>query len=451
MIVKPAIQADIKDSNRPYAPRGAALDLFYCKAHEILIEGPAGTGKSRAVLEKLHLCAKKYPGMRALLVRKTRASCTQSILVTFEEKVVEARSSILGGASRMTRQSYRYQNGSEVVVGGLDNADRIMSSEYDIIAVFEATECTEDDWEKLKSRLRNGKMPYQQIIADCNPQAPTHWLNVRFADCTSTSMARRRMLSRHEDNPACTAAYVETLSALTGVRRDRLYLGRWVAAEGVVYPEFDRSVHVIDRFDVPSDWRRIRSIDFGFTNPAVVQWWAIDGDGRMYLYREIYHTGLIVSDPKGTVDDLSKQVLRLSGKELIEYTVSDHDAEDRETLHRAGVWTKAATKDISPGLQAVSARLKKAGDGKPRLYLMRDALVTTDTTLRAAGRPTCTADEFDVYVWPDTRDGASAKEQPTKDNDHGMDAMRYAVMSLDSGGLGLSLRVLSARRTNELA
>jgi uncharacterized membrane protein len=54
----------------------------------------------------------------------------------------------------------------------------------------------------------------------------------------------------------------------------------------------------------------------------------------------------------------------LSQGEAIEATVADHDAEDRATLERYGVYTQPATKDVSPGIQAVQARLRRAGDGK---------------------------------------------------------------------------------------
>ena len=54
-----------------------------------------------------------------------------------------------------------------------------MSTEYDMIYVQEATELTEDDWEALTTRLRNGRAPIQQLIADCNPAEPTHWLKAR--------------------------------------------------------------------------------------------------------------------------------------------------------------------------------------------------------------------------------------------------------------------------------
>ena len=78
----------------------------------MLISGPAGTGKSRGCLEKLHFLASKYAKMRGLIVRKTRASLTESALVTFEEKVVPANHPILNGAGRAHRQAYRYPNGS---------------------------------------------------------------------------------------------------------------------------------------------------------------------------------------------------------------------------------------------------------------------------------------------------------------------------------------------------
>jgi phage terminase large subunit len=114
--------------------------------------------------------------MRALIVRKTRTSLTESALVTFEDKVLPEHSRLTEGAQRRLRQSYSYPNGSNIVVGGLDDSQRVMSTEYDMIYVMEAIEATENDWENLTTRLRNGVMPYQQIIADTNPDAPTHWL-----------------------------------------------------------------------------------------------------------------------------------------------------------------------------------------------------------------------------------------------------------------------------------
>jgi len=414
-------------SHRPYQPRGAARQLLYCRDTEVLIEGPAGTGKTRAVLEKIHLCASKYPGMRALLVRKTRQSMTQSVLVTFETHVLPDDSPILQGPSRATRMSYHYPNGSEVVVGGIDKSSRIMSTEYDMIAVFEGRELTQDDWESLLTRLRHGVMPYQQALIDTNPDAPTHWLNQRALQGKMT-----RLLSRHEDNPAVTANYLATLDQLSGARRLRLRQGQWSASQGAVYDSWDAATHLIDRFDIPAHWRRIRAIDLGFSNPFVCQWWAIDPDGRMYLYREIYHT-------RRLVEDHARQIVQLSAGESIEATLADHDAEDRATLHRHGVMTQPARKAISQGIQLVQSRLRNAADGRPRLMLLRDSLVETDFRLADARLPDRTEQEFDSYVW-DTR---QTRELPIDANNHGLDALRYAVAYVDADTTNkLSLQVI---------
>jgi len=140
------IRTQRHDPQKKYRPYGAAREMWCCKEKEILIDGPAGTGKTRAIVEKANLIAMKYPGSRILFVRATRASLTQSVLVTFEEKVLPEGSPVKKGARKDFRQSYRYPNGSEIVLGGMDNPDRIMSTEYDIICAFESTELGEDAW-----------------------------------------------------------------------------------------------------------------------------------------------------------------------------------------------------------------------------------------------------------------------------------------------------------------
>jgi PBSX family phage terminase large subunit len=405
-------------------PRGAALDLLYDRAPELLIEGPAGTGKTLACLTKLHVCLAKYPRSRALIARKTRESLTESALVEFEGSVLVGRAAAIArGADRSRRQRYTYPNRSELVVSGMDKNSKIMSAQYDLIYVPECTELSEDDWESLTTRNRNNVMPYQQMIADCNPSSPTHWLNQRANQGGMT-----RLLSRHEDNPSVTPEYLDTLRRLTGVRRARLYEGRWAAAEGIVYDNYDATTHLIDRFPIPAEWRRFRVVDFGYTNPFVCQWWAIDGDGRLYRYRELYRTQRLVSDHAG-------DIAKWSSGESYAATVADHDAEDRATLHACGIPTVAAYKAVGVGIQAVQDRLRPAGDGRPRLFLLRDALVSRDERLVEAKKPLCTEQEIDGYVWQKAADGRPVKEEPVKVDDHGCDTMRYAVAWAD--GLGV--------------
>jgi phage terminase large subunit len=418
--------------HKPYQPYGAAIAYLYDKYGEVLLEGPAGTGKSRVSLEKIHLVCEKYPSTRVLIVRKTRVSCTESVLVTFEEKVLPEGHYLTDGAQRENRRSYQYHNGSSIVVGGMDKASRFMSTEFDIIYVPEATELAESEWESLASRInRPGQIsaiPYNQLIGDCNPDAPTHWLNQR---CIAGKTHRH--ISRHEDNPGLynhargewtTAgrAYMETLERLSGVRYARLRQGIWAAAEGLIYEEFDAARHIIDPFAIPPNWRRVRSIDFGYTNPFVCQWWAISPDESWYRYREIYHTQRLV-------EDHARDILRLSQGERFEDTYADHDAEDRATLERYGIKTTAANKAVSVGIQQVQAMLKPQGNGKPRLFLFRNALVQRDSALVNAKKPTCTEEELPGYIWEPPKDGRPAKEVPVKLDDHGVDAMRYGVVT----------------------
>lgn len=224
------------------------------------------------------------------------------------------------------------------------------------------------------------------------------------------------------------AAYLRRLRNLTGVRKERLYFGRWVSAEGMIYDQWQSATHVVyEYFAIPRDWRRYIAIDFGFTNPLVVQFWALDHDGRAYLYREIYQTGLLVEDAALMAKGLCV------GEPPPQAVICDHDAEGRATWERHfGGSTVPAFKGIAEGIQAVQARTRVQADGKPRLYIFKDALVHVDEDLRDDHLPLSTEYEFESYVWEKTRTGV--KETPVDAMNHGMDAMRYFVCYVDGIG-----------------
>ena len=421
-------------TNIVYERTDCYYDLHVPGAEHYLANGiiSHNTGKSRACLEKVNWVCEKYPKTRYAMLRKTRRSLTQSGMITFEQRVLfNPRAVPFHGGD----QEYRYPNGSVIGVAGLDDPGKLFSSEWDGLYVQQAEDLDESDWESLFRSLRAWTVPYQQVIGDCNPAAPSHWIKGRAASGKLTLLE-----SRHEDNPELWdverqvwtergRVYLEDLDALTGARYRRLRLGQWAGAEGAVYEKtWDKAIHVIERREIPKEWPRYWAVDFGYTNPFTWGAYAEDPDGRLILYKEIYHTRVLVEDHAKRIIEVTK------GEPNPKVIICDHDAEDRATLERhLGMTTKAAWKSVGPGIQAVESRLRKAGDGKPRLLYMKDSLVDLDPDLLAKHRPTSTVEEFESYVW-DTSNNRKQGEEPLKKNDHSMDRDRYLVTYVDETG-----------------
>jgi hypothetical protein len=432
---------DLPREQRPYRRYGAAITAWRSGRREALMAGPAATGKSRACLEKLHYCMSKYPHSRGLMLRKTRTSLTQSAMVSYEEKVLPQ--GWLGNLIRFKtqEQQYEYPNGSIIAVGGLDNADKIQSSEWDFVYVQEATELTIKDWEVLTKCLRNHQMPYQQLLADCNPSYPTHWLKQR-CDRGVTQMIE----SRHEDNPTLTLQDMQALDNLTGVRKERLRYGRWAAAEGQVFENWDTNVHKVSKEQLVQ-WSILRpdgslnrqgvsrvlcGVDWGWTNPGTLNVFALDGDERMYLLCEVYMSGK-------TIDWWVEQALHLQREFGIERFICDPSgAAYIAEFNGAGLTAIGANNDIIPGIDALQRRLRVAGDGRARFYLYEYSLRDRDMKREAAHEPVCFEQEIDSYVWQKSRDGAPIKELPVKVNDHSLDNTRYVVNYLERPQVPLS-------------
>jgi phage terminase large subunit len=410
----------------PYKPLPWQIEPWQDKSPIMLLTGSAGGGKSRVAAEKVHAYLQKYEGATGLMLRKAREYASKSIVPFMRQTVIGDTPGV-----RMKKMDtlFEYENRSTLYWGGMKNDDQREGlrsigpdGALDIVWIEEANQFTETDFNEILARMRGKAAPWLQVILSTNPDMPTHWVNQRLILGGEAAV----YYSGATDNKYNPPGYVDFLEKLTGVLYDRLVLGKWVQAEGAVYSEFDTSIHLVDAFEIPPEWRRFRAIDFGYTNPFVCQWWAMDDDGRLYLYREIYKTQTLV-------EDHARDIIRLSEGEYIEKSVADHDAEDRATLERYGVYTVPAKKDVSPGIQAVKQRLVKSGDGKPRLYVMRGALIEEDGKLRSNRKPISTIEEFPGYIWPETKEGKPIKEQPVKENDHGMDAMRYMIAEFDSG------------------
>lgn len=391
--------------------------------NRILCDGGARSTKTTGILAWLINEAATVPGARILIARKFQE---HAVTTVFNLSLKQMLANVRGFHRHETSHEYRVGNGSVIRIAGLDDAervDKILGDEYLHIFINEATQITWDTYGKLTSRLSQN-IPggrFRKLLLDCNPKGPRHWLyqaGIRrivpgSSDPLPDAQQWARMHWTPYDNPFLPADTLRTLEALTGVQRRRLLKGEWCDNEGAVYEEFDEDVHII-RGPMPAGskaWSKMRGFDFGYTNPFCCLRGAIDGDGRLYIYRERYKSQVIVHEH-------ARAIKAEDQGEAFIWSTADHDAEDRATLHANGILTVAAKKDIRSGISAVKARLRKAGDGRPRLFI-HESCINTIT-------------EFSEYSWPAGQDGKSAKEVPVDANNHAMDTVRYMVMELDN-------------------
>lgn len=171
------------------------------------------------------------------------------------------------------------------------------------------------------------------------------------------------------------------------------------------------------------------SVDWGFTNPGVMQVWIADNDGRLYLIHEIYQTQKLI----GWWVERAVEINEHFNPSV--FVCDPAEPSYIQEFLNAGLYARPADNKVLIGVQKVQERLKKAADGKPRFFIVSDALVEVDQGLKDEYKPTCTEQEFPGYVYPQKKDGRNADENPVKVDDHGMDCVRYLVMEVDKGGL----------------
>ena len=397
-----------------------------------LFYGGARSGKTDVILAWLCVQAANYPGARILMARRTRIAAEKSLWSDSLVKMLRGRRDFRLLESDL---EIRHSNGSLIRVDGFDDqerVDKILGTEYLHIFFNEATQISWPTVQTVLSRLAQvvDGAPSHKAIFDCNPKSQRHWLYkagiLHQNPDTGEPLPDAGVWSSQHwtpfDNPYLSKDFLDTLKALTGTQRRRMLDGVWCEGEGAVYTEFDEAIHV-HKDNMPAGWERwdkVRGIDFGYTNPFVCLWGAIDPDGRLWIYRERY---------------LARQTVQVHAKAInaaeprgtgYRWTVADHDAEDRATLDEAGIRTQRASKNVESGIKAVKERLKVQPDGKPRLIVCECCPETIS--------------EFFDYAWQPAVDGRNAKEAPIKDRDHAMDPIRYMVMKLDQGrGGGLAI------------
>ena len=283
---------------------------------DLLICGPAGTGKTYGILSILHTLCRDYPGLRVLVARQMRASLTESVLADFEDYILPAdgyeRLSL--GERRDHRAAYRYPNRSRMVLGGLDKPDRVLSTAWDFVYINEAIEAQENAWEILSSRMnRPGRSRrFGFLLGDTNPGDPQHWLKARadkgLTGYWYTSHAANPELRDADGWTPAWHAYKATLDRLTGIRRKRLLEGLWAAGEGQWFATFDATAHVGEDAEYDRTLPVHLAVDTGVHTGAV--WFQVRGEGedsRVTVFGDYYSYNVPAYENAKAIAEASRQ------------------------------------------------------------------------------------------------------------------------------------------------
>ena len=221
-----------------------------------------------------------------------------------------------------------------------------------------------------------------------------------------------------EDNPFLSASEVKLLEgALDQSSLDSRKYGRFSEGYGLVYPEFDESVHVVKPFSVPSEWQENVSIDPGLHNPLSAHWYCVDWDGNIYVVAEHYEKGRDIDFHAAAIDEISRRLgWKRDGSGRISALI-DSAAGQRtlassksvsELFYERGIAVnRNVDKDVFSGISRVKSYLAR-GNGQPDIYIF-------DCCENMIA-------EFKSYSW-------GAGDRPIKTGDHAMDELRYFVMS----------------------
>jgi len=298
-------------------------------------------------------------------------------------------------------------NGAQVLFRSADAPERLRGINLNWAYLDEAALMHEDVWRIILGRLRQADRPQAWITTT---PAGFNWVYKYWIERGDKQYGLIHSGTR--DNIYLPEEYLRDLiDNYVGEFAKQEIDGEFVAYEGLVYLEFSRNIHIYKDTPLPASWSRVRAIDFGYTNPFVCLFGAIDHDGRLYIYDEHYRAKTLLKEHAMAIDS------RNGGGYL--WTVADHDAQGVAELAQLGIPTINARKDVLEGLQRVKARLAVKGDGYPRLFISERCVNTIK--------------EISMYRWQDSKIGRNDKEEPVKEADHAMDCLRYMVMALDHG------------------
>ena len=412
-------------------PSERQREFFLSRARHTAYGGARGGGKSWAMRRKFILLALRYPGLNLLLLRRTLPELRENHLIPMQRELYGF--AVYNSAERV----FRFPNGSRIKLGYCDTLQDVyqyQGQEYAVIGLEEATHFTEEQMRFLTTCNRTTRKDFSpRMYYTCNPGNVGHaWVKRLFIDRLYAENENPDdylfIPARIYDNKVLLDAdpnYIRQLEALPEELRRAHLDGDWDVHAGQYFREFSRDRHVIEPFEIPSWWRRFRSMDWGYNDPCCVLWHAVDGESRVYTYRELY-----VRETRA--GEVAAMVLELSRGESISYTVASPDMWQKrgavlsgaggfegETLAElftsSGLSLTPADNSRVPGWNRVRDFLAVAPDGRPNWLCFSDCrnLIRQLPAL-----------QFDQHNREDAADG----------DDHAPEALRYALMSRPHAG-----------------
>lgn len=358
--------------------------FIFADATEVLFGGAAGGGKSYGQLIDAFLYALRYPSSKQLILRRTFSELEKSLirvsLALYPQSVYTYNS---------TGHTGKFKNGSIIDFGYCATENDVFqyqSAEYDVVRFDELTHFTEFQYLYLISRIRGTNGYPKQIKSSTNPGGVGHtWVKGRFVDVSPPDTVflcpdgstRIFIPSKIDDNIFLTKSdpdYKKRLLCLPESQRKALLYGDWNVFEGQYFTEFSYDRHVCEPFNIPTDWRRYRTLDYGLDRLACL-WIAVDGERNVYVYKELCESDLMISDAAKKILDATDE------KEEIYATLAPPDlwSRSQETgrskaliFAENGLHFTRTSNDRETGWLSIKELLKTDERGHSRLKIFKN-------------------------------------------------------------------------------
>lgn len=436
--------------DRIWAPNPGPQTLaITCPVYELFYGGARGGGKTDFLLGDYAEGVSKYgAAWRGILFRKTYPEL-EDVIRRSQEIYYRA---FPGAHFGKVSKTWTFSTGATLKMRFMDRDDDVMAYQghtypwigIDEIGTWASSYCLDT----IKACARSSEGAPVRIRLTGNPGGPGHhWVRKRyidpmpplsvFSDPAEEGLQRVFIPSRVGDNPFWQQkdpGYITRLKAIADpALRRAWYLGDWDAFVGQVFEEWRRDLHTCKPFKIPDWWLRFCSGDWGFARPYAIHYYAVDDEGRMWMYRELYGQREGARTNTGTREyayDVGKRMATIENdtKEEISYRELSPDAWTNkghtgptvaEDFDDAGIYWDKADNDRLNGLYQCHLRLRDPGEDR-RGNQIRPMFVVFDT---------CT--KFIETVPPLQHDKNDPEDVDKSEEveDHSYESWRYGCMS----------------------